>query len=147
MKSKRLFNVKLNLSEYSNRVTMKHRRAKISNKWNSTEGLTKNQKYDKRCYVHTYIKYPIHARVLTSPVFADRTVFFFIFHAVCVSSQNSIEKFGKPTLMGIPVQCNPNGNRHFFPSNLWKPIANWNIQQSIHIDYVNNWTKGSVLVS
>jgi hypothetical protein len=62
---------------------------------------------------------------LTSPVFADRTgFFFFIFHAVCVSSQNSIEKFGKPTLMGIPVQCNPNGNRHFFPSNLWKPIAN-----------------------
>lgn len=136
-----LFNVKLNLSEYSNRETMKHRRAKISNKWNSTEGLTKDQKYDKRCYVHTYIKYPIHARF-------DISCFFVFFHAVCVSSQNSIEQFGKPTLMGIPVQCNPNGNRHFFPSNLWKPIANWNIQWTIHIDYyVNNWTKGSVLVS
>ena len=76
LKSKRLFNVKLNLSEYSNRETMKHRRAKISNKGNSTEGLTKDQKYDKRCYVHTYIKYPKHARFDISCFCRQDWVFF-----------------------------------------------------------------------
>jgi hypothetical protein len=78
LKSKRLFNVKLNLSEYSNRETMKHRRAKISNKGNSTEGLTKDQKYDKRCYVHTYIKYPKHSRFDIS-CFCRQDCFFFLF--------------------------------------------------------------------
>ena len=25
----------------------------------------------------------------------------------------------KPTLIGIPVQCSPNGHKHLFPRSLW----------------------------
>jgi hypothetical protein len=29
------------------------------------------------------------------------------------------------TLIGIPVQCKPKGNRQLFPFNLWYPTANY----------------------
>jgi len=39
-------------------------------------------------------------------------------------SHNIINQRGR-TLIGIPVQCSPNGKRHRLPIRRLKPIANW----------------------